>query len=87
MGTHTGRAYLNSCIKVPIDPCNNCPAPVYNRPKLCMGKQSKAKTKKPEDEAAGARAWSAQQTGIRSLAKFYDSIPGKYSIYLLKHFL
>jgi len=24
--------YLNSCVKVPIDPCNNCPAPVYNRP-------------------------------------------------------
>ncbi|ALC46638.1 CG1113 [Drosophila busckii] len=36
MSTHTGRALLNSCIKVPIDPCNNCPAPTYNRPKLCM---------------------------------------------------
>ncbi|KAH8417269.1 hypothetical protein KR222_007617 [Zaprionus bogoriensis] len=74
MGTHTGRVYLNSCLKVPIDPCNNCPAPVYNRPKLCMGNAAKAKTPKREDAAASAPSWQAQ-AGIRSLAKFYDSIP------------
>ncbi|KAH8344164.1 hypothetical protein KR084_006801 [Drosophila pseudotakahashii] len=67
--------YLNSCVKVPIDPCNNCPAPVYNRPKLCsLG------GKKPPDMApiaspeAETPAWSSQM-GVRSLAKFYDSIP------------
>ncbi|KAH8248215.1 hypothetical protein KR038_006375 [Drosophila bunnanda] len=65
--------YLNSCVKVPIDPCNNCPAPTYNRPKLCsLG------GKKPSDNASTVLpetpAWSSQM-GIRSLAKFYDSIP------------
>ncbi|EDV94784.1 uncharacterized protein LOC6567745 [Drosophila grimshawi] len=77
MSTHTGLAYLNSCIKVPIDPCNNCPAPVYNRPKLCMGKKTKANSKQQQQDATAAATtstWTAQ-TGIRSLAKFYDSIP------------
>lgn len=70
-----GRAYLNSCVNVPIDPCNNCPAPVYNRPRLCMGKKVKAKsTCQPQDTTETAN-WTSQ-TGIRSLAKFYDSIPG-----------
>ncbi|XP_017044325.1 uncharacterized protein LOC108090239 [Drosophila ficusphila] len=67
--------YLNSCVKVPIDPCNNCPAPVYNRPKLCSlgGKKppDTAPTASPEAETP---AWSSQM-GVRSLAKFYDSIP------------
>ncbi|EDW54918.1 uncharacterized protein LOC6613916 [Drosophila sechellia] len=67
--------YLNSCVKVPIDPCNNCPAPVYNRPKLCSlgGKKppDQAHTSQPEAETP---AWSSQM-GVRSLAKFYDSIP------------
>ncbi|XP_026831555.1 uncharacterized protein LOC6552380 isoform X2 [Drosophila erecta] len=67
--------YLNSCVKVPIDPCNNCPAPVYNRPKLCSlgGKKppEKPPTSQPEEESP---AWSSQM-GVRSLAKFYDSIP------------
>ncbi|KAH8359017.1 hypothetical protein KR093_003953 [Drosophila rubida] len=69
------QSYLNSCIKVPLDPCNNCPAPVYNRPKLCMGKQAKAKTSNSKSlDTAATAAWTSQ-TGIRSLAKFYDSIP------------
>ncbi|XP_034488116.1 uncharacterized protein LOC117792193 [Drosophila innubila] len=77
MGTHTNRAYLNSCVKVPIDPCNNCPAPVYNRPKLCMGKQEKptGACSKSVDATATATATWTGQTGIRCLAKFYDSIP------------
>ncbi|XP_062124013.1 uncharacterized protein LOC133837317 isoform X1 [Drosophila sulfurigaster albostrigata] len=69
------QSYLNSCIKVPIDPCNNCPAPVYNRPRLCMGKQAKAKASSPKSLDAAATATWTSQTGIRSLAKFYDSIP------------
>ncbi|KAH8312199.1 hypothetical protein KR044_009771 [Drosophila immigrans] len=69
------QSYLNSCIKVPIDPCNNCPAPVYNRPKLCMGKQAKGKTSTSKSIDAATTATWTSQTGIRSLAKFYDSIP------------
>ncbi|KAL7727205.1 hypothetical protein ACLKA6_004469 [Drosophila palustris] len=75
MGTHTNRAYLNSCVKVPIDPCNNCPAPVYNRPKLCMGKQNKATESSTKSVDATATTTWTGQTGIRCLAKFYDSIP------------
>ncbi|EDW34332.1 GL21635 [Drosophila persimilis] len=77
MSTHSGRAYLNSCLKVPIDPCNNCPAPVYNRPKLCLGKKQTGKTgraKGTDSMEAETPGWTTQ-TGIRSLAKFYDSIP------------
>ncbi|XP_030374338.1 uncharacterized protein LOC115623921 [Scaptodrosophila lebanonensis] len=88
MGTraHTGRTYLNSCITVPIDPCNNCPAPIYNRPKTYMGKQTSTTTatnKQPCHNKGKARTkadtetgqtWT-NNTGIRSLAKFYDSIP------------
>lgn len=76
MSTHMGRAYLNSCVKVPIDPCNNCPAPVYNRPRLCMGKKVKAKATTCQTQDATETANWTSQTGIRSLAKFYDSIPG-----------
>ncbi|XP_030239018.1 uncharacterized protein LOC108660045 [Drosophila navojoa] len=75
MSTHMGRAYLNSCVKVPIDPCNNCPAPVYNRPRLCMGKKVKAKSTTCQSQDATETANWTSQTGIRSLAKFYDSIP------------
>ncbi|XP_022213340.2 uncharacterized protein LOC111068274 isoform X2 [Drosophila obscura] len=77
MSTHSGRAYLNSCLKVPIDPCNNCPAPVYNRPKLCLGKKQAGRTGRAKSTAsmeAETPGWTTQ-TGIRSLAKFYDSIP------------
>ncbi|XP_034132592.1 uncharacterized protein LOC117586542 isoform X1 [Drosophila guanche] len=77
MSTHSGRAYLNSCLKVPIDPCNNCPAPVYNRPKLCLGKKQVGRTGRAKSTAsmeADTPGWTTQ-TGIRSLAKFYDSIP------------
>ncbi|XP_068158037.1 uncharacterized protein [Drosophila tropicalis] len=55
---------------MPIDPCNNCPAPVYNRPKICMGKTQKT----PEKDEVKEPTWTSQ-TGIRKLAKFYDSIP------------
>ncbi|EDW59686.2 uncharacterized protein [Drosophila virilis] len=75
MSTHMGRTYLNSCVKVPIDPCNNCPAPVYNRPKLCMGKKTKVSASScKQQDAAVASTWT-DQAGIRTLAKFYDSIP------------
>ena len=40
MTTHTGRSYMNSCLKTPLDPCNNCPAPIYNRPKMYLGRLS-----------------------------------------------
>ncbi|XP_017119803.1 uncharacterized protein LOC108141105 [Drosophila elegans] len=67
--------YLNSCVKVPIDPCNNCPAPVYNRPKLCSFGGKKATGSAPiASPEAETPAWSSQM-GVRSLAKFYDSIP------------
>ncbi|XP_017091251.2 uncharacterized protein [Drosophila bipectinata] len=67
--------YLNSCVKVPIDPCNNCPAPVYNRPKLCsLGGKKQTGTAPAESTEAETPAWN-NQMGIRSLAKFYDSIP------------
>ncbi|KAH8418533.1 hypothetical protein KR009_011734 [Drosophila setifemur] len=67
--------YLNSCVKVPIDPCNNCPAPVHNRTKLC----TLSRKKSPESASAAspdadASTW-INRMGIRSLAKFYDSIP------------
>lgn len=83
MGSHSGRSFLNSCIKVPIDPCNNCPAPVYNRPKMYLGRLSMTPTTalatttvlttKTCDTETDTK-WSC--SGIRSLAKFYDSIPG-----------
>ncbi|XP_017081700.1 uncharacterized protein LOC108114980 [Drosophila eugracilis] len=77
--------YLNSCVKVPIDPCNNCPAPVYNRPKLCSlgGKKPTDKTPiaSPKNETP---AWSTQM-GVRSLAKFYDSIPDYCDVKHLQH--
>ncbi|XP_043652268.1 uncharacterized protein LOC122619410 isoform X1 [Drosophila teissieri] len=66
---------LNSFVKVPIDPCNNCPAPVYNRPKLCSFGGRKPLDKAPTSQAeAETPAWRSQM-GVRSLAKFYDSIP------------
>ncbi|KAH8294749.1 hypothetical protein KR018_002485 [Drosophila ironensis] len=67
--------YLNSCVKVPIDPCNNCPAPIYNRPKVCsLGGKKPQETTPAETPKAEKTGWS-KQMGIRTLAKFYDSIP------------
>jgi len=70
--------YLNSCVKVPIDPCNNCPAPVYNRPKLCtLGGKKPPDTAPVGPQEVETPSWNSQM-GVRSLAKFYDSIPGEY---------
>lgn len=81
MSSHIGRAYLNTCLKVPIDPCNNCPAPVYNRPNMYLGRLSSTPnvshttviTKHCSASEPGPK-WSC--SGIKSLAKLYDSIPG-----------
>ncbi|XP_011184037.2 uncharacterized protein LOC105213145 [Zeugodacus cucurbitae] len=79
MTTRISRSYLHSCLKVPIDPCNNCPAPIYNRPKMCLGRLTttplsgatkSAKTIDFENVDA-----ALVNSGIRSLAKLYDSIP------------
>ncbi|XP_050745197.1 uncharacterized protein LOC108032876 isoform X3 [Drosophila biarmipes] len=67
--------FLNSCVKVPIDPCNNCPAPVYNRPKLCtLGGKKPPDTAPIGTQEAETPPWNSQM-GVRTLAKFYDSIP------------
>ncbi|XP_075146968.1 uncharacterized protein LOC142221223 [Haematobia irritans] len=77
MTSHSGRSFINSCLKVPIDPCNNCPAPIYNRPKMYLGRLSMTPTtalaSKTCDTATTDLKWSCG--GIRSMAKFYDSIP------------
>ncbi|KAM7364227.1 uncharacterized protein ACRADG_000803 [Cochliomyia hominivorax] len=81
MSSHMGRAYLNTCLKVPIDPCNNCPAPVYSRPNMYLGRLS-ATTSKTKHSAGTSQPCSTAETrpkwscgGIKSLAKLYDSIP------------
>lgn len=87
MASHSGRSFLNSCLKVPIDPCNNCPAPTFNRSKMYLGRLSMTPTTalatttvitatKTCDTEFTEPKWSCG--GIRSLAKFYDSIPGFY---------
>ncbi|XP_013098702.2 uncharacterized protein LOC106081356 [Stomoxys calcitrans] len=77
MASHSGRSFINSCLKVPIDPCNNCPAPIYNRPRMYLGRLSMTPTTalatKTCDTATTDLKWSCG--GIRSLTKFYDSIP------------
>ncbi|XP_036335256.1 uncharacterized protein LOC118745731 [Rhagoletis pomonella] len=79
MNTHTSRSFLHSCLKVPIDPCNNCPAPIYNRPKMYLGRlattplsAANRSLKTSEFENVDTMAGNS---GIRSLAKLYDSIP------------
>lgn len=81
MSSHMGTNFLNSCLKVPIDPCNNCPAPVYNRPKIYLGRSTTATSKvrstsKISDFDLDLDTLFAT-SGVRSLAKFYDSIPGE----------
>ncbi|XP_061390015.1 uncharacterized protein LOC133325249 [Musca vetustissima] len=76
-------SFLHSCLKVPIDPCNNCPAPVYNRPKMYLGRLSMTPTaasatlhtttKTCNSDVIDSK-WSCS-SGIRPLTKFYDSIP------------
>ncbi|XP_023300667.2 uncharacterized protein LOC111682904 [Lucilia cuprina] len=81
MSSHIGRAYLTNCLKVPIDPCSNCPAPTYSRPKLYLGRSTATPNtcSNPEDmrkhcsSVERGTKWSCG--GIRSLAKLYDSIP------------
>lgn len=81
MSSHISRAYLNTCLKVPIDPCNNCPAPVYSRPTTCLGRLSvppqtpnTAVISKHCSATEAQPKWSSRT--IKSLAKLYDSIPG-----------
>ena len=81
MTTRISRSYLHSCLKVPIDPCNNCPAPIYNRPKMYLGRLTMTPlcgTAKTAKTAEFEHVDSALvNSGIRSLAKLYDSIPSK----------
>ncbi|XP_055905058.1 uncharacterized protein LOC129940675 [Eupeodes corollae] len=79
MSSHMGTNFLNSCIKVPIDPCNNCPAPIYNRPKVFLSRNSTTPStfltsNKTTDFDLDSDAIYASN-GMRSLATFYDSIP------------
>ncbi|XP_055848055.1 uncharacterized protein LOC129913421 [Episyrphus balteatus] len=79
MSSHMGTNFLHSCIKVPIDPCNNCPAPGYNRPKVFLSQSSTPSnkfvtTKKISDCYLDLDTLNAAN-GMRSLATFYDSIP------------
>ncbi|XP_005184489.2 uncharacterized protein LOC101891184 [Musca domestica] len=76
-------SFLHSCLKVPIDPCNNCPAPVYNRPKMYLGRLSMTPTAASTTLLTTSKTcnsdlmdgkWSCNG-GIRPLTKFYDSIP------------
>ncbi|XP_073847037.1 uncharacterized protein [Musca autumnalis] len=78
-------SFLHSCLKVPLDPCNNCPAPIYNRPKMYLGRLSVTSsaalpsttlistTKSCNSDVVDSK-WSCN-SGIRPLTKFYDSIP------------
>ncbi|XP_067642998.1 uncharacterized protein [Eurosta solidaginis] len=72
------RSFLHSCLKVPIDPCNNCPAPIYNRPKMYLGRL----TTTPLDVTRSRKTFEQRNmditlanSDIRPLAKLYDSIP------------
>ncbi|XP_067642963.1 uncharacterized protein [Eurosta solidaginis] len=78
MTTQTSRSFLHSCLKVPIDPCNNCPAPIYNRPKMYLGRL----TTTPLDVTRSRKTFEQRNmditlanSDIRPLAKLYDSIP------------
>ncbi|XP_029406151.2 uncharacterized protein LOC105226606 [Bactrocera dorsalis] len=79
MTTRISRSYLHSCLKVPIDPCNNCPAPIYNRPKMYLGRLTTTPLSGTAKTAKTAEFEPVDSvlvnSGIRSLAKLYDSIP------------
>lgn len=79
MTTRLSRSYLHSCLKVPIDPCNNCPAPIYNRPKLYLGQLTTTQISGTAKTANNTEFQNVDSvlanSGIRSLAKLYDSIP------------
>uniref|UniRef100_A0A1A9WFU6 Uncharacterized protein n=1 Tax=Glossina brevipalpis TaxID=37001 RepID=A0A1A9WFU6_9MUSC len=80
MTSHSGRVFLNSCLKVPIDPCNNCPAPVYNRSRMYLGRYSTSPATTPlvfKNHCSNGDKLKNDFSSdcIRSLARFYDSIP------------
>ncbi|CAD6991296.1 unnamed protein product [Ceratitis capitata] len=79
MTTRASRSFLHSCLKVPIDPCNNCPAPVYNRPQMYLGRLTttplSATVKSLHTTDLENVDSMLVNSGIRSLAKLYDSIP------------
>ncbi|XP_053969745.1 uncharacterized protein LOC128871744 [Anastrepha ludens] len=79
MTSQTSRSFLHSCLKVPIDPCNNCPAPIYNRPKLYLGRMTATPLSVTNKSLNASEFENVDSTlansGIRSLAKLYDSIP------------
>ncbi|KAL9896872.1 LOW QUALITY PROTEIN: uncharacterized protein ACN2A1_007103 [Glossina fuscipes fuscipes] len=80
MTSHSGRVFLNSCLKVPIDPCNNCPAPVYNRSRMFFGRYSISPVTTPfafqnQCKNGDNLKKDINSDCIRSLARFYDSIP------------
>ena len=86
MASHMSHSYLNSCLNVPLDPCNNCPAPVFNRPKIYLGSLSVTSITTPPPNTKHCNNTLAKEAksscnGIRSLAKFYDSIPGSKELY------
>lgn len=98
MNSHSGSSYLNSCLKIPLDPCNNCPAPIYNRPKMYLGRLSSCSnnnnrvmtttntvmdTTKYTEQDTGLP--STSNGGLRYLAKLYDSIPG--TVIMIQWFL
>lgn len=81
MSSHPNSSFLNSCVKVPIDPCNRCPAPTFGRPliyygqdKMCTKKKKKCKKKLEELESE-----KKTKEALQKLTSFYHSIPGKYS--------
>lgn len=96
MTTRLSRSYLHSCLKVPIDPCNNCPAPIYNRPKLYLGQLTTTQISGTAKTANNTEFQNVDSvlanSGIRSLAKLYDSIPGvtihfKFNIKMVVDFI
>uniref|UniRef100_A0A1B0A576 Uncharacterized protein n=1 Tax=Glossina pallidipes TaxID=7398 RepID=A0A1B0A576_GLOPL len=87
MTSHSGRVFLNSCLKVPIDPCNNCPAPVYNRSRMFFGRYSISPVTTPfafQNQCNNGDNLKKDFNSdcIRSMARFYDSIPANMLLLL-----
>lgn len=83
MSSHTNSSFLNSCVKVPIDPCNRCPAPTFGRPLIYYGKDkecSKRKKKCKKKSLSGEGLCDSERKSkeaLQNLKSFYHSIPGK----------
>ncbi|XP_043274308.1 protein FAM161A isoform X2 [Venturia canescens] len=89
MSEHQGSSFVDSCVKVPVDPYSRQPTPSYERPRLDRIQKQGSSVKGRKINFAGRNASAEKDSSpggsLENLLEFLDSIPDYDEIHHLSN--